>query len=361
MQHAFPTESANRHKERKKAGLEPKKRKQIVEQHQDDVGEDLSSIQVDDAEAQHNDNLAVWEHGVFSFAFGMANSSIASSCSLADSFDALCEHAEVFLGQCGGHIHVCKMFGGEGTTSTFCTRLFGLTSGKNFEIKCGVDLNTPEGEHQLFSYLNKFNPDVVVMAPPCKGFGPWVHLKMIINPLAVRQARADGVPLAKLCARVAEHRLSRGKHFILEQPRTSLMFQIKEWLALEHVLYTAHCDQCRFGLRNSAGMPLKKPTGFVATDPMLIAHVANKFCHENHDHGKVTSSAENWPMQLCKKRALGIGDLLCGNLYNLSLAYFPTFSCPGCRGHQRKDDPRHTRTGDCKYPNAESSDWQCPG
>ena len=125
------------------------------------------------------------------------------------------------------------------------------------------------------------------MAPPCKGFGPWVHLNMLINPLAVRQARADGVPLAKLCARVAEHRLSRGKHFILEQPRTSLVFQMKEWLALEHVLYTAHCDQCRFGLRDAAGVPLKKPTRFVATDPMLIAHVANKFCHENHDHGKV--------------------------------------------------------------------------
>ena len=199
------------------------------------------------------------------------------------------------------------------------------------------------------------------MAPPCKGFGPWVHLNMLINPLAVRQARADGVPLAKLCARVAEHRLSRGKHFILEQPRTSLVFQMKEWLALEHVLHTAHCDQCRFGLRDAAGVPLKKPTRFVATDPMLIAHVANKFCHENHDHGKVTSSAENWPMQLCKKLALGIADLLCGNLYNVSLVYFPTFSCPGCRGHQRKDEARHTRTGDCKYPNAESSDWQCPG
>lgn len=80
----------------------------------------------------------------------MANSSNASSCSLADNFDALCEHAEVFLGQCGRHIHVCEMFGGKGTTSTLCTHLFGLTSGKNFEIKCGVDLNTPEGERQLF-------------------------------------------------------------------------------------------------------------------------------------------------------------------------------------------------------------------
>ena len=37
------------------------------------------------------------------------------------------------------------------------------------------------------------------------------------------------------------------------------------------------------------------------------------------------------------------------------------FAVAARRGHQRKDDPRHTRTGDCKYPNAESSDWQCPG
>ena len=65
----------------------------------------------------------------------------------------------------------------------------------------------------LFAYLNKFKPDVVVMAPPCKGFGPWIHLNRIINAEAVRAARRDGVPLATLCAEVAEFQLSCGNHF----------------------------------------------------------------------------------------------------------------------------------------------------
>ena len=48
---SFPIEQANKQKARKKAGLPTHKRKQIIEQHQDDVGDDLSSIQISPSEA----------------------------------------------------------------------------------------------------------------------------------------------------------------------------------------------------------------------------------------------------------------------------------------------------------------------
>ena len=50
---SFPTEQANRQKERKKAGIVSKKRKQHVEQHKDEVGENLSSIDVEYKELVH--------------------------------------------------------------------------------------------------------------------------------------------------------------------------------------------------------------------------------------------------------------------------------------------------------------------
>lgn len=54
---SFPTEQANRQKERKKAGIVSKKRKQHVEQHKDEVGDNLSSIDVEYKELAHYQNL----------------------------------------------------------------------------------------------------------------------------------------------------------------------------------------------------------------------------------------------------------------------------------------------------------------
>ena len=36
-------------------------------------------------------------------------------------------------------------------------------------------------------------------------------------------------------------------------------------------------------------------------------------------------------------------------------------TCPACRGHMRKTDPRHTRDANCKFPDTESVTWTCPG
>ena len=49
---------------------------------------------------------------------------------------------------------------------------------------------------------------LLIMAPPCKGFGPWSFLNEVIHPGAVERARQDGVPLARLCAEVAASQLA---------------------------------------------------------------------------------------------------------------------------------------------------------
>lgn len=43
-----------------------------------------------------------------------------------------------------------------------------------------------------------------------------------------------------------------------------------------------------------------------------------------------------------------------------SCMYYPTYSCPGCKGHVRSSDPRHTRDSICKYPNVKTVTWDCP-
>ena len=366
---SLPTEQAERQKERRKAGIAVQKRKQCVEQHADDMGEDLSSIQITADEVschltERNLDLIASdvEHAFFDFLCSQNFNSESNGITASECLEALEHDVESFLTANAEHIHVCELFGGEGKSSSLCSKLFGLRNGTNFEIKCGIDLNTREGEDKLFRYLKKFQPDVVVMAPPFKGFGPWVHLNRVINPNAVMNAQQVGVPLAQLCASVASFQLNRNKHFIVEQPRNSTMFQLKSWAELMTQLHVAVCDQCRFGLMTGDGKPLKKPTKFVASSDVLLKHVSNKFCLQNHDHAKVTSTAEIWPHRLCKSLALGIADLLLPEKQSKFAAlYYPTYSCPGCRGHVRRDDPRHTHGDDCRYKGEESIIWSCEG
>ena len=333
------------------------------------MGDDLSSIQITASEISCHlmeiaaDRIASdLEHSFLDFLCIQNYVSEPCRCFASDCLENLENHVENCLTANAEHVHVCELFGGEGKTSILCSKLFGLKNGTNFEIKCGIDLNTSEGENKLFSYRKRFTPDVVVMAPPCKGFGPWVHLNRVISPDAVKEAQQVGVPLAQLCAAVAAFQLSRNKHFILEQPRNSTMFQLKVWKEIMAQLHVAVCDQCRFGLATADGIPLKKPTKFVASSDILLQHVSNQICLQNHDHAKVTSIAEVWPYRLCKSLALGIADLLLPERQKqVTSFYFPTYSCPGCRGHVRRDDPRHTHGDDCKYKGEETVIWSCEG
>ena len=133
----------------------------------------------------------------------------------------------------------------------------------------------------------------------------------MIHPEAVERARQYGVPLARLCAEVAASQLARGKHFLVEQPRNSAMFDLPEWVKLADKYQLAFCDQCRFGLKNRQGIHLKKPTKFAVSNKILTCRLDGKFCLEQHQHRKVTSEAERWPYRLCNCIAVDVADLCC--------------------------------------------------
>ena len=383
---AFPTEQAERQKARRKAGVVVQKRKQQVEQHQDDVGTDLSSLQLEPDELVHfleeketEEHLCFWTHCVFELFCTLPRQSCEPHKTVNPQ---LVMKNTVFWTSQEPRVHVCELFGGEGQTSRICSKLLGLRSGKNFELMCGIDLSNPNEVQSMWSYFHRTKPDVIVMAPPCRGFGPWTHLNRIINPEAFSEARATGLPLATLCAETATWQLSRGKHFVIEQPRNSAMFSLECWRPIVEFSHSAYCDQCRFALRNHKGQALQKPTIFVASSPLLLNHVSGRFCFGNHLHGKVTTEAQKWTIRLCTALARGICDLLSAmkeedvsqakvsrttvnrglNETNKSfhVRSFPTFTCPGCRGHTRKDDPRHTRDEGCKHRDVEQTTWTCP-
>jgi len=365
---SFPTEQANRQKERKKAGIVSKKRQQHVEQHKDDVGDDLSSIDVEHKELVHYQNLQRDEINRSNYEHSLLSHFLTSPpcVDTIDEYEMDSQQIGAFVSSyISKHrdtVHVCELFGGQAHTSTLCARLYDLKRGRNFELQCGVDLLTDRGRREMWNYINLTRPSIIIMAPPCRGFSPWSFLNEVIHPDAVAEARSQGIPLANLCAAVAKYQLDNNRHFVLEQPRQSTLFQIDSWKKLMPRVYEAVCDQCRFGLVSSLGEPLKKPTRFAASHPILLEHVRNRFCDKPHQHGKVKSEAERWPIKLCRALARGIADLMCSeDSYIADVRAFPTYSCPGCRGHVRKEDPRHVRDETCKFREVPSIEWTCVG
>ncbi len=48
-----------------------------------------------------------------------------------------------------------------------------LTGGCNFDIQVGCDLTETDQQDELWSYILKHRPKVIVMVPPCTAFGSW--------------------------------------------------------------------------------------------------------------------------------------------------------------------------------------------
>ena len=86
-----------------------------------------------------------------------------------------------------------------------------------------------------------------------------------------------------------------------------------------------------------------------------------------HNRHYVSSSEmQVWPMRMCRLIAAAVADAVHETVIQMrqSASYGQSeltyVECVGCRQHLRKDDPRHDRGSQCKFPNEEPSSWTCP-
>lgn len=137
------------------------------------------------------------------------------------------------------------------------------------------------------------------------------------------------------------------------------MFDLDEWNEVLKDTFSCQFDQCRLGLKQSSPpfLPLLKPTQMRSTHETMLKYLKGLKCNNMHpEHGKVNQSSQVWPVGLCSRLARGIAEALIED----GSFFFPTYECPGCRGHVRSSDTRHTRGPDCKFPNVEPMSWSCP-
>ena len=188
--------------------------------------------------------------------------------------------------------------------------------------------------------------------------------------------------------------MANGCHYLVEQPQGSELFLEDEYRQLEPHCFRVVFDQCMVGLKMKRPpyRHVRKTTECRASHPSLLVHLQDLRCPGKHPHAHIgswsndghptvrSSDMQVWPVELCERIAAGVVECVVQmheSQHRSGRQAYPTVSssraeasdevveveykCPGCRGHLRKTDTRHTRGDDCKFPEVEPESWTCPG
>ena len=164
----------------------------------------------------------------------------------------------------------------------------------------GWDIRSPEVQRQAFAYLEKIDPDVIVVAWPC---GPWsplqrLNVKTPQQRRALRRKRIDARrTLLSFTRKVVLWQRRRGKAVLGENPHPSLAWETEEIQEAFHGCAEAVADQCRYGLVHPVNkVPLRKRTRFMGNEE-VVAPLRLK-CDGSHEHwpieGKYKDESGRW-------------------------------------------------------------------
>ena len=326
QQSMFPTEEAIRQKQKKASGHVAKPRPKKVEQHCDDCGDNLDCLDVfakppmTDGETEaFSCEQQLMDHVCQMFfnpriqCFGCDADEPQMFWTDGSRMPSIAEvfHARANIDDVG--IDCMEMFGGQGTTTYILSKFHGLQTGINFEMLCGVDLSKQADVQYLFAYIRRNKPKVILLAPPCRGYSKWGHLNRKINHEAWVESRQLSVPLARLSGDVAIEQYNNGRHFFVEQPQGSGLYEEPPWLKLKDYMFSIVFDQCMTGLcmLKPPYLPVRKPTECKASHPALLMFLQNLRCDGSHEHAHIGSwgsssrhTVKSADMQVWPKRTL---------------------------------------------------------
>ena len=285
----------------------------------------------------------------------------------------------------GSHVHIIELFGGEGRIYHMLSRFLGAKPGSNHELTQTFDLLESRDVRMMLHYITDTKPLIVVMSPHGSSLVPTSQLTKVVNPKTSGDGRRQASQLARVFARAAEIQVTSNRHYLIEQPTGSDFLSAREWaeIACKYPTCKVTFDQCAVGLRTPTfpHHPMCKPTEMWASHHFLISRLQGKQCLHMHRSLSMPHYSERlhfppkhslariWPRKLCEMITVGIADLATGVYVSMypsaneatSSADTSQLECPGCRWHKRKDDPVHTRVGDCRYPHVEPKCWDCKG
>ena len=166
---------------------------------------------------------------------------------------------------------------------------------ERFTIEHG-DLSTFEGQMQLLRMISRLRPKNIWVAPECHPWCAWNRFnasRSIKGYEKIQQSRELSKQHLELCSLLCKIQVYHHRHFTMENPGTSDMWnqpEIKDILALTK---TASLDQCRFGLIHPEDhRPLKKYTRLQTTSNSVVRSLDGRFCTKEHEHSQIAGSCK---------------------------------------------------------------------
>ena len=362
----FPTDSATKAKVRlkqlKEEGKTPERKTRIVEDHYDDLGDDLSGL-VDDFAylmadyvpevSPYSDDSTDKEFAdglTDQYFFGDADATPKAVNTIKmDNWN----EAMHFLNTQGSGIDLCELCGGpEARTSQIAIRRH-MKAGRNFYLAYAVDLGDPKTQSKVANYIND---------NPRRAIGPPSNLNFKINPEAWEIFFRADLPHLEFCGKIAILQARKGRFWFAETSWPAWLWTLREWQHVDQNPTTQKqvIHQCRLGRRGPSGRLTKKPTEVSSNAPELMKQFEGLICTRKHEHdnmwGKFTQLGQlqlrSW---LCAARVVqGIVELKKRIRHQQGriayTAYKGSFPCIGCDSDLPPSRTEHNRVdGEYKF------------
>eukprot|EP00435_Cladocopium_sp_Y103_P014084 s526_g3.t1 len=156
------------------------------------------------------------------------------------------------------------------------------------------DLATFSGRQKLWSWIERYQPEHIWMAPECGPWGGWNHLNKQKSQYMfdmIQSKQDQQLPHAKLCVRICQYQTRLNRHFHLEQPAGSGLPHLKIFEPILSKTVVARFDMCQFGLRIPKTNKFLRKSSQLLTSSRQMFHVLHgRKCADQHDHQRIEGS-----------------------------------------------------------------------
>ena len=158
------------------------------------------------------------------------------------------------------------------------------------------DLSTKEGQTELLKMIRRLQPRHIWMAPEC---GPWCSWsrfnanRSITGYEKIQRSRELSRVHLKLCTLVMKIQINANRHFHMENPIHSDLWNQPEVKDILDNTCEISFDQCQYGLRHpETFQPIKKGTRVQTSSTELVCTLDSRFCHKKHSHAHIKGQCQ---------------------------------------------------------------------
>eukprot|EP00973_Karenia_brevis_P070042 9737672-Karenia_brevis.AAC.1 len=188
-------------------------------------------------------------------------------------------------------------------------------AGLSKDLKTGWNGMLWEDRSKLLTWVELEMPEIVFGCPPCRMYSKLqMSNRTRVDPAVFQVNLANADVLLDFQMHVFGKQLDGGRSFVFEHPDGASSWKkgSVRSVARREGVFVLLFDQCRYGLKDLQGNPLKKRTKFMSNMISIWNEFGNKFCQCTVPHGQcqgqqdglsVARHAEVYPPMLAEALA----------------------------------------------------------